>query len=155
MGLSILVQRGSVSGVQAECGQFGSFSNTTVAAHTQRWLESAGLVVIRRTFSWQCQTTPRNICFSVGAMADSIKGRHDVDHHEVAYKEKAVHDSDVLVNQDLMSNAFDGENREHEETLWHAVKTHPMACFWAFVFCFTIVSVDTIQSSTSSVLTAT
>ncbi|KAF2123439.1 maltose permease MAL61 [Dothidotthia symphoricarpi CBS 119687] len=24
-------------------------------------------------------------------------------------------------------------------TLWEAVQSHPMACFWAFVFCFTIV----------------
>jgi hypothetical protein len=39
-----------------------------------------------------------------------------------------------------MNNAYEAENREHEMGLWEAVKDHPMACFWAFVFCFTIVS---------------
>ncbi|KAL9097842.1 MAG: hypothetical protein Q9165_000168 [Trypethelium subeluteriae] len=53
--------------------------------------------------------------------------------------EKNVHQSEILVNRDLMSNAFDGENREHETGTWQAVKEHPMACFWAFIFCFTIV----------------
>ena len=55
-------------------------------------------------------------------------------------QEKNIHGSEVLVNQDLMISAFDGENREHEETLWQAVKENPMACFWAFIMCFTIVS---------------
>ncbi|KAI9662970.1 MAG: hypothetical protein M1821_008017 [Bathelium mastoideum] len=54
-------------------------------------------------------------------------------------QEKNIHNSEVLVDQDLMTSAFDGENREHEMGLWEAVKQHPMACFWAFIFCFTIV----------------
>ena len=56
------------------------------------------------------------------------------------YREKVVHDSTVLVDSDLMTSAFDGENAEHEETVWQAVKSHPTACFWAFIMCFTIVS---------------
>ena len=48
--------------------------------------------------------------------------------------------SEVLVNQDLMNDAFDGENEEHEQGVWSGVKSHPWACFWAFIFCFTIVS---------------
>lgn len=47
--------------------------------------------------------------------------------------------SEVLVDKQLMNNAFEGENREHEEGVWESAKAHPMACFWAFVFCFTIV----------------
>ncbi|KAK2598676.1 hypothetical protein N8I77_012071 [Diaporthe amygdali] len=54
-------------------------------------------------------------------------------------KEKNVRNSDVLVNADLMHDAFDGENREHEMGTWEAVKTYPWACFWAFIMCFTIV----------------
>ncbi|QUC17533.1 uncharacterized protein UV8b_01774 [Ustilaginoidea virens] len=50
-----------------------------------------------------------------------------------------VSHSDVLVNKDLMSDAFDGENREHEMGVWAAAKKHPWACFWAFTMCFTIV----------------
>jgi hypothetical protein len=48
--------------------------------------------------------------------------------------------SEVLVNADLMNDAFDGENREHEMGTWEAVKAHPWACLWAFTMCFTIVS---------------
>lgn len=47
---------------------------------------------------------------------------------------------EVLANADLMHDAFDGENYEHEETMWESVKSHPKACFWAFIMCFTIVS---------------
>ncbi|KAK2616733.1 hypothetical protein QQS21_000345 [Conoideocrella luteorostrata] len=50
-----------------------------------------------------------------------------------------VHHSTVLKNQDLMSDAFDGENREHEMGVWQAVKAYPWAAFWAFIMCFTIV----------------
>lgn len=55
-------------------------------------------------------------------------------------KEKDVRHSDVLVNPDLMHEAFDGENREHEMGVWEAVQTYPWACFWATLMCFTIVS---------------
>lgn len=57
-----------------------------------------------------------------------------------AIDEKRELHSEVLADKDLMSSALDGENNEHEETLWQSIKSHPMACFWAFVFCFTIVS---------------
>jgi SP family general alpha glucoside:H+ symporter-like MFS transporter len=56
-----------------------------------------------------------------------------------ALEEKNVHHSELLVNADLMSHAFDAENAEHEMSAWQAVKAHPMACFWAFLMCFTIV----------------
>ncbi|KXT09819.1 hypothetical protein AC579_10515 [Pseudocercospora musae] len=54
-------------------------------------------------------------------------------------KEKNVYHSEVLVDKDLMVNAFEGENREHEMGVWEATKKHPMACIWAFIMCFTIV----------------
>lgn len=50
-----------------------------------------------------------------------------------ALEEKNTLHSDVLVNKDLMSNAFEGENAEHQETVWEAIKSHKMACMWAFV----------------------
>lgn len=52
-----------------------------------------------------------------------------------------VDNADVLTKPALMHDAFDGENREHEMGVWEAAKSHPWACFWAFVMCFTIVSV--------------
>ena len=52
------------------------------------------------------------------------------------------HPQDVLQAKDRLDDAVKGENREHEMTLWEGFKTHPKACFWAFVFCFTIVSVS-------------
>jgi MFS transporter, SP family, general alpha glucoside:H+ symporter len=55
---------------------------------------------------------------------------------------------EVLTNKDLMSDAFDGENREHEEGVWEAAKSHPWACMWAFIMCFTIVSQVSPDSST-------
>ena len=58
-------------------------------------------------------------------------------------KEKNIQHSEILVNRDLMGDAFEGENREHELGLWEAFKSHPMACFWAFTMCFTIVSPST------------
>ncbi|PTB35760.1 hypothetical protein M441DRAFT_152692 [Trichoderma asperellum CBS 433.97] len=50
-----------------------------------------------------------------------------------------VPNSEVLGNKDLISDAIDGENQEHEMGVWEAVKTHPWACLWAFIMCFTIV----------------
>ncbi|KAJ5624467.1 maltose permease [Penicillium lagena] len=54
------------------------------------------------------------------------------------YEKVEAYQDEVLANPELMNDAFDGENREHEMTLWQAVKAHPWACFWAFTMCFTI-----------------
>lgn len=48
--------------------------------------------------------------------------------------------TEVLGNKDLISDAIEGEIQEHEMGVWEAVKTHPWACLWAFIMCFTIVS---------------
>ncbi|GLA60123.1 hypothetical protein AtubIFM54640_011554 [Aspergillus tubingensis] len=50
-----------------------------------------------------------------------------------------IHQSEVLDNPDLMHEAFDGENYEHQMGVWEAAKQYPWACFWAFLMCFTIV----------------
>ncbi|KAJ3496121.1 hypothetical protein NLG97_g2889 [Lecanicillium saksenae] len=50
-----------------------------------------------------------------------------------------VDNAEVLTKPDLMHDALDGEKREHEMGLWEAAKSHPWACFWAFIMCFTIV----------------
>ncbi|KAH0841583.1 hypothetical protein AYO21_01182 [Fonsecaea monophora] len=72
----------------------------------------------------------------------------DVLHSEVLDEPKGeLHSSEksdldhaeVLVNPDLMSDAVDGEVREHGMTMWAAVKQHPWACLYAFIMCFTIV----------------
>jgi SP family general alpha glucoside:H+ symporter-like MFS transporter len=61
-------------------------------------------------------------------------------------KEKNLHTVELFesnegnIHKEHMTNAEEAENREHDMTLWEAVKDHPAACFWAFVFCFTIVS---------------
>ncbi|CAG7950314.1 unnamed protein product [Penicillium nalgiovense] len=63
-----------------------------------------------------------------------------VDKNDDLHSEKAaIEQSEVLVNTDLMNDAFDGENREHEMSTWAAIKSHPWACLWAFTMCFTIV----------------
>lgn len=49
------------------------------------------------------------------------------------------HSDEILKNEDLMHEAFEGENHEHSMGVWEAAKSHPMACFWAFIMCFTIV----------------
>ncbi len=51
-----------------------------------------------------------------------------------------AHQGDVLGDKDLLVDAFQGENTEHEMGLWEAAKNHPMACFWAFIMAFTIVN---------------
>lgn len=63
-----------------------------------------------------------------------------VEHAALEGKENNIQHSELLVDNDLMNHAFAAENAEHEITAWQAVKTHPMACFWAFLMCFTIVS---------------
>ncbi|KAK2740267.1 maltose permease [Colletotrichum kahawae] len=65
-----------------------------------------------------------------------IDEKHDADH---AAHHVDVANSKVLADSDLMNDAFDGENQEHQQGLWEAVKSHPKACFWAFIMCFTIV----------------
>ncbi|KAJ5247414.1 hypothetical protein N7468_002397, partial [Penicillium chermesinum] len=50
-----------------------------------------------------------------------------------------IQQNETLKNEDLMNDAFAGEIREHEMGTWESVKTHPWACLWAFIMCFTIV----------------
>jgi hypothetical protein len=61
---------------------------------------------------------------------------YDVDIQQL--KEKDTLHSEILVNKDLMTDAFQGEDSEHNQTVWQAVVSHKMACFWAFVMCFTM-----------------
>lgn len=49
-------------------------------------------------------------------------------------------DVKVIDNVELLNDAFEGENAEHGEGLWASAMKHPMACIWAFMMCFTIVS---------------
>jgi SP family general alpha glucoside:H+ symporter-like MFS transporter len=76
-----------------------------------------------------------------GTQHDVPRQGSDIDPSEL--KKYSVMQSDVLVDANLMSSAYDGENYEHSQGLWSAVKSHPMAAFWAFTMCFTIVSLHT------------
>ncbi|KAJ5242047.1 uncharacterized protein N7469_000374 [Penicillium citrinum] len=62
---------------------------------------------------------------------------NDQDHAKVEKVE--IHQDEVLANPELMNDAFEGENLEHQMGSWEAAKKHPWACFWAFMMCFTIV----------------
>lgn len=76
-------------------------------------------------------------------MSGTDKTSHDAaagDTVDPELHDKSIRQSSVLVNKEFMSNAFSGENQEHAMGPWEAAKTHPMACFWAFFMCFTIVS---------------
>ncbi|KAJ5190911.1 uncharacterized protein N7498_009896 [Penicillium cinerascens] len=57
-----------------------------------------------------------------------------------------VHHSEVLPKQDLlMTDAIDGENREHEMGLWETVKSHPWACLWAFTIALLLITANASQ----------
>lgn len=47
---------------------------------------------------------------------------------------------EVLGDKSALETAYDAENAEHEMKTWEAVKKYPMACAWASLMCFTIVS---------------
>lgn len=53
--------------------------------------------------------------------------------------EQGVAHHEALDDKDLLQASYEAETRENEMGVLEAVKAHPMACFWAFVFCFTIV----------------
>ncbi|WQF77564.1 Putative major facilitator, sugar transporter, major facilitator superfamily [Colletotrichum destructivum] len=74
---------------------------------------------------------------STGVVEGHDAGR--VDEKQAGAHHVDAPNSKVLGDTDFMNDAFDGENEEHELGMWEAVKTHPKACFWAFIMCFTIV----------------
>jgi len=78
----------------------------------------------------------------MSGLADS---KHDEKLADDAMREKSIggHHAEVLDDKELMTDAQNAEAREHEMGLLEAVRDHPMACFWAFVFCFTIVGPST------------
>ncbi|KAJ4388943.1 hypothetical protein N0V93_006405 [Gnomoniopsis smithogilvyi] len=70
--------------------------------------------------------------------------KQDLHHQEVEdfggnEKDVGFHKTDDFVDPNILNDAYQGENREHEMGSWEAAKKHPMACLWAFIFCFTIV----------------
>lgn len=62
--------------------------------------------------------------------------------------EKAIveHHNDVLADNEILHEAYRAENNEHEMGMWEAAKTHPQACFWAFIMAFTIVGAGVADS---------
>ncbi|OJJ45982.1 hypothetical protein ASPZODRAFT_117698 [Penicilliopsis zonata CBS 506.65] len=68
-------------------------------------------------------------------MSTSITDTKDESDHG---EKRDVHHSEKMTAE-LLHEAFDGENLEHELGVWEAAKKHPWACLWAFIMCFTIV----------------
>lgn len=55
-----------------------------------------------------------------------------------------VDDSNAdVVAAGYKADAMEAESAEHAMTVLEAVKAYPMACFWAFIMSFTIVSFST------------
>ena len=73
-------------------------------------------------------------------MSDAIESSLNATAKETTDVEKPVAQHSVLVDKEAMNDAFQGEIQEHAMGPWEAAKSHPMACFWAFFMCFTIVS---------------
>jgi hypothetical protein len=55
-------------------------------------------------------------------------------------KNQVEHVGDVKTDANFRADAIEAENAEFAMTVPQAVKAYPMACFWAFVMSFTIVS---------------
>lgn len=77
---------------------------------------------------------------------DSTFTPKDEFHHTDLNTEPSdVYPTEAFANLDpimsaLMKDALEGENREHQMGMWAAAKSHPRACLWAFIMCFTVVS---------------
>ncbi|KAJ9143770.1 putative Hexose carrier protein [Pleurostoma richardsiae] len=76
-------------------------------------------------------------------MADNIESSRNATAKETINveepHEKPAVEHGVLVDKEGMNDAFKGESLEHSMGPWEAAKSHPMACFWAFFMCFTII----------------
>ncbi|KAJ5928322.1 hypothetical protein N7466_007278 [Penicillium verhagenii] len=70
--------------------------------------------------------------------AGSFDQKSEIEPKAEAQQIDVLH-AEVLGNADLLKDAFEAENREHEMGVWENVKAHPWACLWAFTMCFTIV----------------
>lgn len=76
----------------------------------------------------------------------SVEPKHGLHQEEVEdLGEKELGIKSDFVDHNILNDAYQGENREHEMGSWEAAKKHPMACLWAFVFCFTIVGHPLLQ----------
>ena len=84
--------------------------------------------------------TSTRVAMSSGSLDQKREAPDTAPVHVQDLEEKNTLQSEILVNPELMNDAFGGENREHQMGMWAAVKTHPKACFWAFIMSFTIVS---------------
>ncbi|KAF2856942.1 general substrate transporter [Plenodomus tracheiphilus IPT5] len=76
----------------------------------------------------------------MSGFTDSKLDATHVDHVGGVLSEKKEHsEAELYEDKNGMTDAENAEAREHNMSLLEAVKDHPMACFWAFIFCFTIV----------------
>jgi SP family general alpha glucoside:H+ symporter-like MFS transporter len=60
--------------------------------------------------------------------------------NEKARAQQDAPDHNALIDKEILGEASRGEELAHNLITWDAAKTHPVACFWAFFICFTIVS---------------
>jgi SP family general alpha glucoside:H+ symporter-like MFS transporter len=66
-------------------------------------------------------------------------GSEHLEHDHINEKGQYGH-NDVLRDEELLNEAYRAENAEHQMGLWEAFKIHKLACLYAFLMAFTIVS---------------
>ena len=85
--------------------------------------------------------TPRNQEPTMSLPHADHKPDRDVQEIEVQQADEKNFERDLVSNdKDLMNEAFAAEDAEHNMGMLEAVRAYPMACFWAFIMAFTIVS---------------
>lgn len=78
-------------------------------------------------------------------------GIEHLDHDNINEKGQYGH-NDVLRDEELLNEAYRAENVEHQMGLWEAFKVHKLACLYAFLMAFTIVSLVKAPHSTVSLI---
>lgn len=71
---------------------------------------------------------------------DEIQAAPYVDTNNYNSEKNQVEHVDLKTEANFRADAIEAENAEHAMTVMQAAKAYPMACFWAFIMSFTIVS---------------
>jgi hypothetical protein len=103
-----------------------SYTLLSAYAHANEWEDST---------SWQSMN-PASRPYDSFAMADGPKNEKG----DAGLEKVEEREGNITIDEHELNDAFYAENVEHDMGVWEAARTHPMACVWAFVMCFTIVS---------------
>lgn len=77
---------------------------------------------------------------SSGRMETKANPIGEIEAARIDEKNMTSEHNEILGAKDLLTDAYKAEGIEHDMGMWEAMKTHPMACFWAFIMAFTIVN---------------